>query len=128
MTALSAEQLRNMAERERELLAQVGRAVTELADIARLRMEGGQDEAALPITDHADEGVRHITHSLPGDLDITLTVDGGDIKVDVAGIDVDSTPGDTFPARVWGFLPPAQAREFAHSVFKMAARAEGASQ
>lgn len=66
------------------------------------------------------------TFSLLGDLDIELSAtQEGEIKVDVAGIDVCSKPGDTFAARVWGFFTPAEARAFAQRLTELADEAEG---
>ena len=71
------------------------------------------------------EEVKSVTFSLPGDLDVTLSIAEGDVKVDVAGIDVDSQPGDHFAARVWGFMSASQARELAHYLNELADKIEG---
>ena len=74
--------------------------------------------------DTSDNTQPCLDFSLAGDLELSLKVEGHEIKVDVAGIDVVSRSGDTFPARVWGFATPAQARLLAQRLDELADQAE----
>lgn len=76
--------------------------------------------------------MKSVTFSGEGDLDITIKPDfseaeagqPGLVRVEVAGIDVDSNEGGSFPAKVWGWYAPAEAREIARYLNEMADKAE----